>query len=193
MFTLRGLRLALAAMVCVCALTLTGCHSHKVVMRGDQGSAVDYGKGSPKSKNDTKPPKVTTKDKALRALLEEAYSWLGTPYKYGGQAKDGADCSGFVMMSYVNALGIKLPRTSYDQGEYCKRISKDKLQAGDLVFFRTGKADRVSHVGIYIGDDKIIHASSSRGVVIDNLSGKYYVDHYHHSGYIPAFRSLRKK
>lgn len=132
-------------------------------------------------------------DDTTLALIREAMSWIGTPYVYGGETKDGADCSGFVMMTYKNALGIKLPRTSADQGEFCERIDKKKLEVGDLVFFHAGKSDRVNHVGIYVGEGKFIHASSSRGVMISDLEMKYFADRYHHSGKVTQLRKLRKK
>lgn len=132
-------------------------------------------------------------DETTLALIREAMSWIGTPYVYGGETKDGADCSGFVMMTYKNALGIKLPRTSADQGEFCERIDKKKLEVGDLVFFHAGKSDRVNHVGIYVGDGKFIHASSSRGVMISDLEMKYFADRYHHCGKVTQLRKMRKK
>lgn len=132
-------------------------------------------------------------DDSTLALIREALSWIGTPYVYGGETKDGADCSGFVMMTYKNALGIKLPRTSADQGEFCENIDKKKLEVGDLVFFHGGKGDKVNHVGIYVGDGKFIHASSSKGVMISDLDMKYFADRYHHSGKVKQLHKMRKK
>lgn len=132
-------------------------------------------------------------DDSTLALIREALSWIGTPYAYGGESKAGADCSGFVMMAYKNALGISLPRTSADQGKFVENIDKKKLEIGDLVFFHGGKSDRVNHVGIYVGDGKFIHASSSKGVMISDLDMKYFADRYHHSGKVAQFRRLRSK
>lgn len=129
------------------------------------------------SKDDKKSP-----GKDVKKLIAEAESWKGTPYKYGGQTKKGADCSGFVMAVFDNALGIKLPRSSKAQAEYCKKIKKQELRAGDIVFFSGNKKGKVSHVGLYIGDGKFIHASSSRGVIVSDLSESYYVRNYNHAG-----------
>ena len=108
-------------------------------------------------------------------LIKEAKSWIGTKYKYGGHSREGTDCSGFVLQVYKAVYNFKLPRSSKDQYAFCKKINKDKMKVGDLVFFATGKSDNVvSHVGIYIGKDEFIHASSSRGVVISNLNQNYY-------------------
>lgn len=211
---------SLLATLIIVALLSTSCGSLTTV-RGDQHYYSEtIGEKKPtrykehsdknKEKKDKKKNKKNKKDKKRNdntqpfrlpgdldantlALLEEAMSWLGTPYVWGGETKKGADCSGFVMMTYKNALGIKLPRTSYDQGKFCEDVDKKKLEAGDLVFFATSDTDRVSHVGIYVGDGKFIHASSSRGVMISDLGLKYFVDHYHHSGKVTQLHHMRKK
>lgn len=118
-----------------------------------------------------------------KALVEAAHRWLGTPYKYGGETRDGVDCSALVMNVYKEALGVKLPRTSVMQHDKASPVSRGKLSVGDLVFFSTIKSrSGISHVGLYIGNDRFIHASSSRGVVVSRLSDKYFVDHYHSAG-----------
>lgn len=99
-------------------------------------------------------------------LLNVADDWLGTPYRFGGTTKSGVDCSGFVQNVY-KSIGINLPRTSSDQYAFTRRISKDDLKIGDLVFFR--RTARISHVGIYIGNNYMIHASTSRGVIKESL------------------------
>ncbi len=113
-------------------------------------------------------------DSDTRALFKEAASWLGTPYKYGGDKKGiGADCSGFVMRVFKDVLEINLPRTSAQMAEYCKKITKPR--PGDLVFFATGKdKHRVSHVGIMLDDTHFIHTSSSKGVIVSSVSSPYY-------------------
>ena len=130
---------------------------------------------------------MTQAKQSEKELINEAKKWLGTKYVYGGHSKKGTDCSGFVMEVYLKVYDIKLPRTSKDQQAFCKRIKKSNLKIGDLVFFTTTKnKKRVSHVGIYIGDDEFIHASSSKGVVISKLSQSYYVRNYYSSGRVPG-------
>lgn len=105
-------------------------------------------------------------------LVTTAKNLIGIKYRGGGTTKAGFDCSGFV--NYVfDDLGIDLPRTSAGMHSSGDKVSKEDLISGDLVFFNTsGKG--VSHVGIYIGDGKFIHSSSSKGVKIDKLSDPYY-------------------
>lgn len=104
-------------------------------------------------------------------IVNEAYSWLGTPYRFGGDNREGVDCSGLVSQVYAS-VGIDLPRTSRTQFEAVDRISSDNLNSGDLIFFSNGAI--VNHVGIYIGNGEMIHASSSRGVIKQAVADEYY-------------------
>lgn len=130
-------------------------------------------------------------DQALRRLLAEAYSWEGTPYKWGGETKQGVDCSGLTMKVFQNSLGIKLPRNSAKQQQACDRISRSKLLPGDLVFFNSKGGGGVSHVGLYVGDNMMIHASS-HGVMFSGLSEPYYQNHFHSCGRVPEFDKMRR-
>ena len=113
-------------------------------------------------------------------LLTECASWLGVPYSYGGNTKRGVDCSGFTCAVFQNVYGKKLHRRSRDQ--YHKDVThkkKSSLRQGDLVFFTSPNSGKeCGHVGIFLKEDKFIHASSSRGVVVDNLNGKYWLRHW---------------
>ncbi|MBS2099235.1 C40 family peptidase [Carboxylicivirga linearis] len=107
------------------------------------------------------------------SLKKEARNWLGTRYRYGGTSKSGVDCSGLSGQIYRQVYNITLPRTSADQYRQAKKVSKSGLKPGDLVFFKINSG-RVSHVGIYLGNDEFIHASTKRGVVISSLNETYY-------------------
>ena len=86
-------------------------------------------------------------------IVEEARKWLGTPYKYGGEDRNGVDCSGMVMKVYLKAVNVKLPRSSREQQQFCNKIKKSDIASGDLVFFSSKRGGgNVSHVGIYIGE-----------------------------------------
>lgn len=117
------------------------------------------------------------------ALVRSARQWIGTPYAYGGRSKSGTDCSGMIMVIYDEVAGLSLPRNSAAQRDYCVSVSRRQLEPGDLVFFTTSKrGGKVNHVGMYVGNGRIIHASSSRGVIESGLDEKYYATHYHSSG-----------
>ncbi|MBX3114455.1 MAG: C40 family peptidase [Fimbriimonadaceae bacterium] len=116
--------------------------------------------------------------KGVDSLISTAKDQMGIRYSWGGTSRSGFDCSGFVQFVFAKH-GVKLPRTSISMSQYGEKVpSRSKLIAGDLVFFIT-RGSRVSHVGIYIGDNKFIHASSGGGSVrIDSLSKDYYNNRY---------------
>jgi lipoprotein Spr len=112
-------------------------------------------------------------------LLSFMDYWYGAPYHYGGMSRDGIDCSGFsfLLMSSVYGLAT-LPRTAKEQYDASRHVRRDELQEGDLVFFHTlGRRRAVTHVGVYLRNNKFIHASVS-GVMISDLGDGYYEKHY---------------
>lgn len=117
------------------------------------------------------------------ALYKTIVNWLGTNYQFAGETDKGIDCSGFATLLYKEAYGIGLSGGSYD---IIKQVdttfkSKDELQVGDLVFFRIYKK-RVSHVGVYIGNNKFAHSSTRAGVIISDLNEPYYQKYYYKAG-----------
>ena len=116
---------------------------------------------------------------AANAVLMRAISLVGTPYRYGGNTPDGGfDCSGLVNYVYRDMLDLRLPRSSRELAAWQgPRIDPDRLAAADLVFF--GNGGQVSHVGIYVGEGRFVHAPSSGGTVrLDRLDGPYWREHY---------------
>lgn len=112
-------------------------------------------------------------------LLMNAMSLIGISYRWGGtKPATGLDCSGFIQYVFRQAWGVNLPRTSSEMAKVGTPVNKSDLQPGDLVFFsRFGR--RVGHVGMYIGNDKFIHApSTGKKIQIANLNKPYYVKHY---------------
>lgn len=113
-------------------------------------------------------------------IVSVAQQYLGVPYVYGGSSPSGFDCSGFTMYVFAQ-VGISLPHGATSQLSYGTEVSRSNLQPGDLVFFQDYGAV-ASHVGIYIGGDQFIHASSSSGnsrcVTTSSLSESYYASHY---------------
>lgn len=109
------------------------------------------------------------------ALIKESEGWIGVPYKYGGNDKQGVDCSGLVLRLYLDALQIKLPRTCITQSDFCHPVELKDISCGDLVFYATGNdSSRISHVGMMLDKDNFIHASSTKGVVITPLSNPWF-------------------
>ena len=111
-----------------------------------------------------------------KKLYAQYAQWKGTKYKLGGLNKNGIDCSGFVFVTFKSKLRIVLPRTTHLQVAMGRNVRKIQLQAGDLVFFKTGKFKR--HVGIYLEHGKFLHASTSQGVTISRLDNNYWRSKY---------------
>ena len=111
-------------------------------------------------------------------IVATAKQYIGVPYVWGGSSPSGFDCSGFTQYVF-NKHGIALPRTTDQQYKVGSYVSRSNLKAGDLVFLQNTYREGISHVGIYIGDGKMIHASSSKGIVISDLSSSYYTKHYY--------------
>ncbi len=117
---------------------------------------------------------VAMRDGKRENLLSFAKRMIGVRYRYGAMSRSATDCSGFTTQVF-RSQGIRLPRTSLSQSSVGTRVSRSSLRPGDLVFFRTGRGSRVSHVGIFVGNGNFIHASTGRGhVTIDALSSAYY-------------------
>jgi cell wall-associated NlpC family hydrolase len=114
------------------------------------------------------------------ALYEFIDDWIGVPYKYAGNDKNGVDCSGFVNALYKAVFNKQLSRSATDIVKECNIIEKDKLQEGDLVFFDISAKN--SHVGVYLVNNKFIHASTSKGVIISDLTQAYYVKYWGRAG-----------
>lgn len=110
---------------------------------------------------------------AMLLLYQQHEAWRGTPYRIGGVSRSGIDCSAFVQITFRELFSVDLPRTTEQQMRIGNRINRKQLQPGDLVFFRNG-----SHVGIYVENNKFLHASTSRGVMISNMDNTYWSRHF---------------
>lgn len=111
-------------------------------------------------------------------VIDTARRQLGIAYKYGGTSpSEGFDCSGLVFYSFLNA-GISLPRTTVEQYRATRPIRKDRIKRGDLLFFKIYRS-KISHVGIYLGNRRFIHApSSGKTVEVANLDNPYWRKHF---------------
>ncbi len=106
-------------------------------------------------------------------LLAAIDPWMGVRYRSGGNSSQGIDCSAFTASVLSSYAGIQLPRTCREQYQQYPKVEKDEIQIGDLLFFRT-RGRTVSHVGIYLGNNKFVHASSSNGVMVSSRSEPYF-------------------
>lgn len=112
-------------------------------------------------------------------ILSEAVGYLNTPYKYGGTSENGIDCSAFTQKVFQRSLELQIPRSTREQFEIGEKITKDDdLNFGDLVFFKTKRRSSPSHVGIYIGENKFMHASRKKGVIVSSLDEKYWTPRF---------------
>lgn len=100
-------------------------------------------------------------------------NWYGAPYKYGGCKQTGVDCSCFVNLLYEKVYGKKIGRTTSEMFEVCDKISLEDAAEGDLLFFKI-QGNKISHVGIYLRNKMFVHASTSKGVIINSLDEAYY-------------------
>jgi hypothetical protein len=107
----------------------------------------------------------------LQTIIQE---WIGVRYKYGGMSRRGVDCSGFVCLVFRELNGMVLPHSSRKMHRLGRSLSISEARSGDLVYFRGGLFNTINHVGIYIGDNKFAHASTSNGVRFSSLDESYY-------------------
>ncbi|RZL39644.1 MAG: hydrolase [Pedobacter sp.] len=133
------------------------------------------------SRKYTAKPSNTTASKAADAMAslksKELYkfitNWTGVKYRLGGLDKNGIDCSGFALLLTKDIYGQSLPRRSRDQANAVKKKNLNDLKEGDLIFFSFGGGE-VDHVGVYLNSDFFVHASTTRGVVVDDLNLPVY-------------------
>ena len=169
----RYLRRALILFFGVAALS--SCHTRKAAMKGKPGEMVKPQAGIAEKYSDIMGVKERDIENGrLYAFIEQ---WTGTPYKFGGQNKDGIDCSGLTQLLQLEVYGVKLPRMTSQQVSVIKRKYEEELKEGDLVFFDfDGK--QFSHVGVYLQNGWFVHASTRKGVMVarlhDNGIYKYF-------------------
>jgi len=146
------------------------------------------------SKKITKEPQTKSIQETYAAILKverrsisniQLYSfideWYGIPYKYGAKSKKGIDCSNFVVLLYENVYKKNISGTASSLYQQCKNVSRSNLKEGDLVFFKID-SDNVSHVGVYLQNNKFVHASTKRGIVISDLDEEYYKKNFYKGG-----------
>lgn len=120
-------------------------------------------------------------EERIVTLIDSAFSYIGTPYKWAGTSRSGMDCSGFVSTAF-SSINVPLSRSSIEMSTQGKDIPLSQAEVGDLLFFKTNrKRNRISHVGIVVGvgdEVKFIHASVSQGITVSSLSENYWQKAY---------------
>ncbi|MBC8950963.1 MULTISPECIES: bifunctional murein DD-endopeptidase/murein LD-carboxypeptidase [Xenorhabdus] len=163
----------------IAAVALTACSSPDSNLRNKQTEtpAVNTGKHyllqASQDEFETLVNKLDIKSK----ILNQYADWKGVAYRLGGNTKRGIDCSAFVQRTFHDQFGMELPRSTLEQQNIGQTISRSKLRAGDLVLFKTGVRRR--HVGIYIGNNQFVHASTSNGVIVSKLTDTYWSKRYY--------------
>ena len=114
-------------------------------------------------------------------LYQFVYDWIGTPYRLGGGTKRGIDCSGFAFQLYNKVFNTVIGNNSRNIFSMVNPVDKEELEEGDLVFFKIGSRS-ITHMGVYMGNNKFAHASSSKGVMISDLDEAYWRKYYYKSG-----------
>ncbi|MBT1850642.1 NlpC/P60 family protein (plasmid) [Enterobacter hormaechei] len=130
----------------------------------------------PALKLSTLPVSPSKNEDMKQRIMNEYAVWKGTRYLWGGDSHNGIDCSAFTRRVLQQVSHQNLPRTAIEQSHRGYPVSQEQLKPGDLVFFMT--QPNIRHVGVFVGNNQFIHASSSHGVMISYLSGSYWQEHY---------------
>lgn len=127
-------------------------------------------------------PKTEIQNESLYRFID---NWIGVQHRIGGMDKKGIDCSGFTNLLEKEVYNKALPRVARQMAEEIKRKYEDELQEGDLVFFDFD-GQRYSHVGVYLHNNKFVHASTSKGVIISDLKDPWYYKYFSRAGSIKS-------
>ncbi|MBC7913525.1 MAG: C40 family peptidase [Pyrinomonadaceae bacterium] len=123
-------------------------------------------------------PEREIKNEKLYRFIDE---WMGTPHVSGGMNKRGVDCSGFAVLLEKEIFDLNVPRTSRQMAESVKRKYEEELKEGDLVFFDFN-GQKFSHVGVYLQNNRFVHVSTSKGVIVSNLKDGWYYKFFSRAG-----------
>ena len=162
-------------------IVLASCHSKKTVLKGEPGEIV-----KPQADIADKYSQMMLVDKSaiqngrLYSFIDQ---WMGTPYKFGGQDKEGVDCSGLTQLLEQEVYGIQIPRMTSQQVTVIKRKYEEELKEGDLVFFDFDNKP-FSHVGVYLQNGYVVHASSTKGVMVVKLKSPSMYKYFSRAGSI---------
>ncbi|MFR2920104.1 MAG: bifunctional murein DD-endopeptidase/murein LD-carboxypeptidase [Proteus mirabilis] len=160
--------------------TLSACSSQNASSRLANSTTAPLNKSSSTSISQASQDEFESLVKNLdikSKILDQYADWKGVAYRLGGNTKSGIDCSAFVQRTFRDQFGVELPRSTSDQQFAGTKVNRSTLKAGDLVLFKTGRTMR--HIGIYIGNDKFVHASTSSGVIVSEMSNVYWKNRFY--------------
>ncbi|MES3019154.1 MAG: NlpC/P60 family protein, partial [Bacteroidota bacterium] len=158
----------------------SSCKSKKILTDASKGRPVTSG-----SLKERYASLLSVKEKDLDndKLYRFIDSWMGVPHRSGGMDKKGVDCSGFTTILEKEIYNRAVPRTAKSMAESVKRKYEEDLKEGDLVFFDF-QGQKFSHVGVYLHNNKFVHASTSKGVIISDLKDPWYYKYFSRAGSI---------
>lgn len=175
-------------MLAFACITVTSCKSKKMLTDASKARGKEF-KGSLKERYaallDVSEREI--KNEKLYRFVDE---WMGVPYKNAGMSKSGVDCSGFTVLLQKEIFSRSVPRIAKNMADNIKRKYEEDLEEGDLVFFDFG-GQKFSHVGVYLKNNRFVHASTSKGVIVSNLKDAWYYKYFSRGGSIKGdFYSL---
>jgi cell wall-associated NlpC family hydrolase len=153
---------------------------HFITLLGACSSSVETagaGKSSGSRGGVSRPALPEDLSRGRRAVVTESYNYLGTPYRYAGNTQRGIDCSGLVHAVYKK-FNLALPRRARDLFKKGRSVKRAQLLPADLVFFANTAGKGITHVGIFVGEDRFIHSSTRAGVIVSSLDDPYYSRHF---------------
>lgn len=162
----------------VISLGYTSCKSKKIITDASKAKPVLSGSLTERYASILNVKEREIENEKLYRFID---SWMGVPHRSGGMDKKGVDCSGFTTLLEKEIYDKSLPRTAKTMAEAVKRKYEDDLKEGDLVFFDF-EGQKFSHVGVYLHNNKFVHASTSRGVIISDMKDPWYYKYFSRAG-----------
>lgn len=180
-------RVYLISMFVIGSLVFASCKSTKILTDASTARNKDF-KGNVKERYAAL-LNIDEKDIRNEKLYRFIDDWMGVPHVAGGMDKKGADCSGFTILLQKEVYNRQLPRTARQMEESVKRKYEEELQEGDLVFFDFS-GQKFSHVGVYLQNNRFVHVSTSKGVIVSNLKDPWYYKYFSRCGSVKPDLSL---
>jgi lipoprotein Spr len=162
-------------------LLISSCRPNKNITKTESHSEKETSPSKKVEKKYAELLSVSEADISNTRLYSFIDDWYGVPYKYGGKNRNGIDCSNFTSTLYKSIYNKTLSGSSSSIFNQCKVVSRKDLKEGDLVFFKIEK-NEISHIGVYLQNNKFVHATTKKGVMIDDLDEAYYKKYFYKAG-----------